>query len=1545
MTGTSTDQADLAPADFSAASDNLAFIRKQLRISLQDGDAVLLKALSDSLSNSVKSNYKRRAFLAPLQPLQDFVKPRFEQELNRQFGTLLNPLSDTCSRTHHTLKEFSYPSYRPVYRRSLSSQTLLQAALHNFNATDAVEGEGAEQSVTLLRQGKVLAGVSAAAYARFCRQLDLGGQYQKHIGALFTPDDGGAASASIRKLFTDCDRFSLQIDAHLALIHKRISRDMYTRLIDISTGKQDVSYNSLPISYRTLSLEGIKLPGIGVFEWSFTPLGALAGAQRPWVRLLVHIPNDIRFPLKEYTSWRAFEQDLIDKLADEHYRDFFLGFAHKRDQPRLLERLQQALFSVVDGQTVLRPAPELWLDSLRRPGGYFDDVFHKRLEQMKDDARFCAVPTAEQDNTARRQALEKALEIGLDVLGVASLLLPGAGELLFGVTVAQLMGEVFTGFEDWAEGDHYEAAHCLSQVAAEVAGLAAGALVISSVSILFRQSALFQRLLSVKHGNKQYLWNPDLEPYACNLRPEELGMADDKGIYPLEGQSFIEMQGRYYHVQKDAEGRYRLHHPRRDQAWQPELEHNGQGGWWAAFECPRQWPGGAALFRRAGQVAKGLDEQEIEALMAIAGRDDAHLRRLFERRRPLDGRLLDACARLRIYRRLQRFNEHLNTSARAIDPELTLALIKLMHEGRSARQIELVAARTEDARYSMQLLTSEVERDGLLETVFTALQEDERLLLMPGVQVAGRSVSQLGHSLSDWLQSNWQACFAQCLQREELLQPGLLYPYFPGLGRHWAASLEAMATAQESRSLAVERRLPLRLGEMARSALREQRIDQALEGFFWPRLANDDNHRLLLHFLSLDARWPSSLKLTIEGRGEEGVVSLHRRGNGFVDERTPTARPLDLIELALNLANLDPAEGINALRRQLGLQAAARRSVSRSVLGIKERSWWMPLQRFEDGRLGYALSGKGVLPGAAGDVNEMILALYPDFTEQDIAAFMQPYAQRPQALHALLRQQREQLQQLRHVLGRWQEQPGTLRQGVHRQAFGQRLELAWRRQGRGVLTAFGQHLGYSLSLSGLHVGELPNLTGIDFSHVVELDLSHMDLAEGVDGLLQSFPRLRMLDLSGNRLNSFPRRLVTCGFLRNLQLRNNGQLLTQADLAQLQLIESLETLDLTGTALAQAPDFTLQPHLRVVQLRNTGLEEMPSGVQNLAQLHMIDLRDNQISALPPTFLQEPADFLRSVSLDDNPLSTQDYQAFLQLQAAETLPALMATGASSNELFWLAPRSLYPQALEHWQLLERDPDCQSLLRLFERLSSSEVAHEFTEELRARVRMLLEAARGPRMARELALELANPVMRGESPLRTFIALEHRVQALQALREGIESGSATALVAFSRASFRQQRLDAFVRQQVEGSAALQQAGEDVTLAYRHALHQRLELPGARLSGPPGHLVIAEDRLALAIAHVLAGTDDAFASFLAARDYWIQYILQTRWHNLNALDALFRERLIARRLTWTDLSQSQREARELELQQQLSDAEWALLRRLTREALGLPGVEPRRDG
>nr|NLU59868.1 hypothetical protein [Pseudomonas sp. BIGb0427] len=158
-------------------------------------------------------------------------------------------------------------------------------------------------------------GVSVLDFVRFCRELDLGGQYQKHIDSVFDPDGVVGIPQSTRELFRECDRYALQVDAHVALMRGAISAAMYKQVLEISELKTGIQEQGVPLRLKRLKLAGIELRGVSVFEFSFQPLGHLAAIQRSWVRLLVHIPQDPFSPLKEYAGWDEFEQDLAGKLS------------------------------------------------------------------------------------------------------------------------------------------------------------------------------------------------------------------------------------------------------------------------------------------------------------------------------------------------------------------------------------------------------------------------------------------------------------------------------------------------------------------------------------------------------------------------------------------------------------------------------------------------------------------------------------------------------------------------------------------------------------------------------------------------------------------------------------------------------------------------------------------------------------------------------------------------------------------------------------------------------------------------------------------------------------------------------------------------------------------------------------------------------------------------------------------------------------------------------------------------------------------------------
>ncbi|MFP3408488.1 DUF6543 domain-containing protein, partial [Pseudomonas sp. SIMBA_065] len=86
-------------------------------------------------------------------------------------------------------------------------------------------------------------------------------------------------------------------------------------------------------------------------------------------------------------------------------------------------------------------------------GDVFTALRKALLDKMLDDARVLAVSTEDEDIADRQARLQGYLDLGLSVAGLAALFVPGLGQAMLGLTVAQLAGEVYEGYEDWQLGD------------------------------------------------------------------------------------------------------------------------------------------------------------------------------------------------------------------------------------------------------------------------------------------------------------------------------------------------------------------------------------------------------------------------------------------------------------------------------------------------------------------------------------------------------------------------------------------------------------------------------------------------------------------------------------------------------------------------------------------------------------------------------------------------------------------------------------------------------------------------------------------------------------------------------------------------------------------------------------------------------------------------------------------------------------------------------------------------------------------------------------
>ncbi|WP_166365475.1 NEL-type E3 ubiquitin ligase domain-containing protein [Pseudomonas akapageensis] len=834
---------------------NEQFIRQQMPAWLTRADDQILKVLSKSLRLSQRYQARVVELLRPLQPLESFAGPRLDAALQQAFGNALDRRRDVFVRGREVPKfSETIPVGSPFWTVRYTRQPLLQAALHNFDRSEA-SAATASKLAMVARDGRRIDEVPAHRFASVCRDLDLGGQYQSHLNGIFSPPATGEltadeAKAKVDALFKNSHRFDLLAEVHLARIKQRIDAQWHRVLQELIALKAEVKYDNMPVTCHRVHLFGVPLTGVIAFQARFLPLGPFAGISNPVLKLVVYIPGDPQGSLMQYDSWAAFEQALKGKLTSADYRRFFARFILRRNLPKFLGELE-----------TLKSDARLSLDWPLLSGQPFDALCEQRLMKIKDDARFLAVPTDDIDQRERQAILRQALEIGLDVLGLAALVVPGLGEVVLGVAAAELMGEAFHGLEDWAQGQRHEAFECLTDVLENLAGLAVGAAAVGAAASLVKRSAFFKQLMPVKLADGQVrLWNPDLRPYQWDIELPEASAPSPQGIHTLGDRQFIRIDGKHYAVEREGEhGRWRLRHPTRSDAYSPNLEHDGHGAWRASIENPLQWQQASYAFRRFGHEFGDFSDVEINRILAITGTDVTDLQRLHLENRQPSGALRDCYERFRLDRRIGQFIHNLDQDAAALDESLLQTL-----------------------------------RDGLAADDQSALLDEEQAPLVADAESRQR--------IGRWVRENRGDFFTRCRAASELaLGPveSVLSRDFPGLSSTVVRSLVAEASDAERLRLADELRVPLRLAEQARVQLQQVRLNRANEGFYLASVVNPDTDLLLRHFQAQHPDWPEGLatrnalaELACSQRGEAArILGIHerprvvlprRQGNGSI---------------------------------------------------------------------------------------------------------------------------------------------------------------------------------------------------------------------------------------------------------------------------------------------------------------------------------------------------------------------------------------------------------------------------------------------------------------------------------------------------------------------------------------------------------------------------------------------------------------------------------------------------------------------------------------
>ncbi|WP_093219325.1 NEL-type E3 ubiquitin ligase domain-containing protein [Pseudomonas vancouverensis] len=1326
--------------------------------------------LRDSQTRSRAANVALARTLKDLKGITEFCEPLLKEALRSQFG--VEP-----DLKHNQL-------YHLRYRQLTITQPLLQAALGNFEANMAFDEVALEQTSAIAPLGALLTeyygepradGTRAARYryteklamkpaefSALCRRLDLGKQYQDHLAGIF---DAPANKARVREQMISAQKAAMEVRVHSARIRDEITQAGYETLLALLSGQSAPTFNGHPVVCSQLEMFGASLGEIVIIGAGTRATQQLLKRGEPWTallhlnplpflrkqlsaneeRIIVYIPGAPLYPIKEYASFKAFEHDLRLNVRHAQYQRLLTGYAKHDEAGHFIATLKAALMTykwnanagsngryeqVYDDEANLRLKESFFATEL------FGELHTRHQQRMKANARLLVVPTADVDNEAFWARLKHFAGLGLDFLNVAAFFVPGLGEVMMAVAAVQLSVEVYEGIEAWQEGDSDEAWSHLESVAVNVAFIAAlgAAGAAAGKAPVIQVSRWVDGLVPVKLPNGEArLWKPDLAPYRSSFFLDPHASPNALGQFKSDGRTFIKIDGHLHEKVFDSDaGQWRIRHPSNPDAYQPLMQHNGQGAWRHSLERPLEWDR-PTLLRRMGPQAEGFTDQELERIADVSGISDDALRKMHVDNLPMPPLLRDTLRQFQVDRQVNNLIRQMRSDQPLSDEySHLLPFISELPGWPHGRQMEVfdgVKGSGPSTLYGVagsavaepiQFSRNDVYGARFADRLLAQLNEQEivGLLGVEGARVNTLRGSVLREQFAELAQRKKSALFNRLYTAETSGDPGvqLFQRHHPGLSVRAASELLGNATELERGRMRDSQRVPLRLAEEARWYVQQNRLSRALAGLQLESMAAADSDRLALHALKKLPGWPSDVRLevrdgNIRGQLLDSIGPETASVRKFLVRQSEGYRAFDEQGQALNSV---PRHGRNlyasimhalpdAARQSLNLphvgqgadleqailkQAFLNRSEMARALGQQpSKSWFKPPMRLADGRTGYPLSGRG-----AGRASPSLIARVEDFfpgvQEWEASLFIyrcQLEGNTDQQILHLLNTKARELEGLRNSLDQWaaQDAPETSAMDMNpvgRQQTVDRIIDSWRRSFIGAGNEYQR-----LNLQGLT--DLPNLPD-GFSQVSELLIGGQDFTgHQAATLLQRFPAVKKLTIRLNDLTGLPDALALQTSLTELTIEGYRVQYPAEFQARLNAMPALERLRLLGTGSLNRIDVSRLTGLRELNLSGAKLIEWPGGALGLEHLEQLNLRGSDLQSLPAELLSGHEQLWRGLTLD---WSTLNHESFMAAYAwLKDNPAhLVDTGAMVDSycrgVLSRAMGQLDTRAVEGWRL---------------------------------------------------------------------------------------------------------------------------------------------------------------------------------------------------------------------------------------------------------------------
>jgi hypothetical protein len=1412
---------------------------KNVRLTIPDWHKSASVAAHRSLRNDLKLNWNAQnsveQALSNLQDVYAFAKPLLQQVLKQRFG-----VDDDVEQTWLRL-------YAPVntswwvhdFASGTQSRTvsLLDAALHNFSGNETFTADS-EFITRPDAQGhfaikRLKHKMSVDQFKSLCRELNIGARYEQHLNELLLSTNKVASNVLRHKVILS-QKSALNVAAQMALMKNDIGQDAYDVVQGMLDDRRNLRWNGQAISYYNLAMMDARLIGIVLI------CADVSAATGP-VPVIAYVPHDPEHPLKQYPSSLEFMAELTRQLREgasaTSYQRFFSQFVNHQQRGHFFAGLNDRL----DKVKWQPAAPGSNLPSWREtPVDNPNLQFNLSKIQEDRETRF----TGDLWGYFYRQKLNKILN--------------DAREIAISTEYADRMAR-------WAWWDNLE--KMLSDIL-NVALLVATPLVPFLGELMLAYTAyqlldgVFEGIVDLAEGHLVEAGEQAIGVLESIIQLGAFAAGATLGhVAGMKLSSFVEG---LKPVQL-ADGQTLL--------WNPDL---------TPYRLPKQ-----ALPAQARPDAHGLHPVGDKQLLQL----DQHLFEVVKD--PATGQ-----HRIRHPRRPEAYAPTLD------------------HNARGAWVCETENPRQWEGTQLMRRIGHSTDgfSDAQLEQIRQLTGTDENILRRMHVENAPPpplltdTLVHLGTTPDDAatpLSPEVSQVLVDCPQLTPIL----------------AERVIAQARPMELQQIAQRRRLPLRLRTTARELQFELQSVRAAQGLQHEALSNIDSERLILGALRHYSDTFGALRIEIR----EGTFDGELRCSAGA-ESAERIRVLVRIEPERYLVR----DGENQpIHEASGLYEAilhAMDNEGRSVLGYRPteaeqfKQWIIakttapserrtvlasaPIRSVAQHDTLFLVRGGGLSKDAA-TLQERIQDLHPHFSPREVDAFADALTEQGEPLKAIERHENE-LDELRVIVHRWRYQqpeswgPGSqgFRDGGGLHIYECLLDCFERKNAE--LGNRADPSSYALDLSREMLSldletwwaKRPELKKF-LDKVTVLKLDNTRFSSDSNGLLKDFPHLVELSAKGCELTRLPTRIgTTLRRLERLRLSDNHIVLDTAAVERLRSLTYLEVLRLEDNPLGLSPDLSRMPRLKVVILKNTGLDTWPEGTlaRPRPRGFLLDLRGNPLTHIPEVVTGSDAQWLVArtrldvVSLSE--LNQVRYQAHRRSMALPPEPVI-PPGPSQNRSIVSTYGADYWGDVPGWGLdreipwseLVEEPAAQPFMATL--LSVRDFADyraggAIRDQLMQRVWRMLDAVHvDSRLREKLFTMVVAPVDCADAGAQLFNHMGINVLAYEAYTYSIEPAELERkLVTLAKGAARLDHVNEIARADV-ASRGGDPDDVEVYLAYQTGLAKRLGLPWqseGMLYRPVSG--VTDAMIDQAYDTVLAlGEGDGLVNTMLEQDFWVNYL------------------------------------------------------------------------